>query len=324
MKKDYKEIGGYFEFETLINNEYHVNALRFSSARNCLRYIIKKRDIKKIYIPIFLCDVVRESCKKDNVQIEYYSVDANFHPILDNIDWGGYVYIVNYFGLLSNKTLQDFSNKYKNIIIDNTHAFFQKNIKNADTIYNCRKYFGVPDGAYLYTKLKLDNNIDTGLSQDRFEHLIGRYENNASDYYKSFSLADETFKNEQILRMSKITKNILGAIDYKKVKALRQDNFRYLEKNLKTLNKLNLHNHKCNYMYPLYISNGRSLREYLIKHKVYVPLLWHNVLKDIQKDSIEYNFANDIVHLPIDQRYTIEDMKKIVDLINIFIEENHL
>ena len=49
-----KEIGGYIEFSGLINKEYHYKALKFNSSRTSLRYFINKKNVKKIYIPIYL------------------------------------------------------------------------------------------------------------------------------------------------------------------------------------------------------------------------------------------------------------------------------
>ena len=37
-----KEFGGYLEFEHYYGREYHKNAIALNTARNCLRYIIKK------------------------------------------------------------------------------------------------------------------------------------------------------------------------------------------------------------------------------------------------------------------------------------------
>lgn len=320
MEKKYKEIGGYFEFENLVTNEYHKDSLKFSSARNCLRYIIRKKNIKKIYLPVFLCQVVGEACEKEELIIDYYNIDEKFNPILDRIDENSYVYIVNYYGLVSNQTFKKYKNKYVNIIIDNTHAFFRHHINNVDTIYNCRKYLGVPDGAYLHTNLKLSEDIKKGYSRERFEHLIGRYENGASDYYDRFCLADESFRHEDVLAMSNITENILGAIDYSKVKKTRKENFKYLESNLRDINNLDLSKCACDYMYPLYINNGNSLRKHLIKNKVYIPILWPNVLEQVAENTVEYSFANCIIPLPIDQRYTINDMNYIIMLIKDFLK----
>lgn len=50
-----EEIGNHFKLEKLDGNKFHQTDLFFSSGRNCLRFIISKRNIKKILIPYFLC-----------------------------------------------------------------------------------------------------------------------------------------------------------------------------------------------------------------------------------------------------------------------------
>ena len=58
-----REIGGYFELEHLISNEYHKNLLTLNSGRNSLIYILKSKKIEKIYIPYYLCDSIYNSLK---------------------------------------------------------------------------------------------------------------------------------------------------------------------------------------------------------------------------------------------------------------------
>ena len=48
-----EDIGGHFKFETIKGDIFHKTNLLLSSVRNYLRYIIKERGIKKIYIPYF-------------------------------------------------------------------------------------------------------------------------------------------------------------------------------------------------------------------------------------------------------------------------------
>ena len=37
-----KEIGGYFEFEQLVDNEYYKDLLKLNTGRNALVYLMKK------------------------------------------------------------------------------------------------------------------------------------------------------------------------------------------------------------------------------------------------------------------------------------------
>lgn len=60
-----------------------------------------------------------------------------------------------------------FSEKYSNLIVDNVQAFYTPPIKGLDTIYTCRKFFGVPDEAYLYTDCILTESIPYDKSYDR-------------------------------------------------------------------------------------------------------------------------------------------------------------
>ena len=312
-----KEYGGFFELEDIYKEEYH-KLLDFNCARNALRYLIRKKSIKKLYLPKLNCYVIREAVLKENVEIIEYDLDDNFKPKLEKTD--DFVYIVNVYGLISINDLKKLNQKFKHMIIDNTHDFFSKSLKEAYTIYNCRKYFGVPDGAYLSSPDIHDNNeLNRETTKDLCKHLLGRFETkSAFSYYDEFKKYDNYFMTADIKRMSLISKNILGAIDYKKIKQIRINNFKYLDKKLSKFNNLR-NNHEITFMYPLNIKNGNELRNYLVENKVYVPILWPNVLKECDKDSFEYKFVNDTVLLPIDQRYDFEDLNNILSIIERWI-----
>ncbi|PSU13127.1 hypothetical protein CTM84_21395, partial [Photobacterium kishitanii] len=98
-----KEIGGYFELEKLINRPYHENAIQLSSGRAALAYLIKVRKIKKIYLPFFLCNTIKEYISKFDIEIEFYNVDDNFEIITNDIvlNKNYYLYVVNYYGQVS-------------------------------------------------------------------------------------------------------------------------------------------------------------------------------------------------------------------------------
>ena len=155
-----KEIGGYIEFEHYHGKEYYQDGIALNCARNALRYLIKLYQITKIYIPYYCCDVVFDVCKLEKVEVYFYHIDKKFHPLLteaiiDEVKRSStcFLYVINYYGQLNNTDINSFSKIVNNhIIVDNVQAFFQKPIKDINTIYTCRKFFGVPDGAYVYTK----------------------------------------------------------------------------------------------------------------------------------------------------------------------------
>ena len=64
------------------------------------------------------------------------------------------------------------------------------------------------------------------------------------------------------------------------------------------------------------MNDEEGLREFLIDNKIFVAKYWPNVEKYIEgNNNWEYYFVNNLLPLPIDQRYNLTDMKRIVDLI---------
>lgn len=312
-----REIGGYIELGGLINKEYHTGA-KFNSSRSALKYFIRSKKIFKIYLPIYLCDVVYESCIEEKCHVIFYNIDKDFKPILENIESEAYLYIVNYYGILSDEEIIKLKKKYYNIILDNTHDFFRKPLQGVCTIYNCRKYFGVPDGAYLYTDISLKNNVKEYQVIDKINHLIGRLEKNASTYYAEFCDNDNKFRNSNIFKMSKLSTILMGAIDYDTALKKRVENYNYLDKKLKKYQKLNI-SIKLNFMYPLYVDNGEEIRKKLISKKIYIPKLWPNIVDDNLLNDIEKKYIKNILPLPIDQRYGKKEMDYIIKVLE---EEN--
>lgn len=317
-----KEIGGYFQIEEFVRNEYYKDLVSLNTARNALLYIMEAKNIKKIYIPYYLCECIEVMLKQNELCYEFYRIDKNFNPIFDKkLLENEYIYIVNFFGQISNKKIYLLKDRFKNIIVDNTHAFYQKPLKGIDTIYNCRKWFGVPDGAYLSTDTKLKVDLEEDKSGLRLAHLIGRFEGRASDFYSEFAETDKKFKHETLKNMSKLTKNFLNAIDYRQVKNVRNSNFDILNMSLKKINRLEIEKSTIPFTYPLYIENAEIIRRKMIEKKIYIPTLWPNVIKENSLETIEYEFAKNILPIPCDQRYTTKDMEYIVENIFKILEE---
>ena len=58
------------------------------------------------------------------------------------------------------------------------------------------------------------------------------------------------------------------------------------------------------------------IKKQLISKKIYVPTLWPNVLDECPKESFEYYLADNLVLLPIDQRYSLDDMEYMLEQID--------
>ena len=308
-----KEIGGYIEYEYNHGKMLHGDAIKLNCGRRAFSYLIKSRNIKKIWIPRFTCGSVIEPCIKEKIEYKLYSVNIGFLPDDPAISPEDWVYIINYYGQITNEKIEDLRKKYPKLIIDNTQAYFQMPIDGVDTFYTCRKFFGVADGAVLYTASTVDTELDTDESYARMTYILGRFERSASEFYSLYDYNNSLFSAEPIKRMSRLTENILKGLDYDRIKEVRTQNFKYLHLHLEELNKLDLIVPEGAFMYPLYIDNGHNIRKKLIEKKIYIPTLWPDTYDYCNSDDLEYDMAKNILPLPVDQRYGEAEMKMIID-----------
>ena len=311
-----KEYGGYIEFENYHGNMLHEGAISLNCGRSALAYLCETKRIKKLYLPYFLCSSVPNLCDKAGVEYGYYHINEKFEPIFNrSLGEDEWLYIVNFYGQLDNDYLIEWKRKCGRVIVDNAQSYFQMPVAGMDTLYTCRKYFGVADGAFLYSDTRLGKEIPQDESFERMHFLLGRYERGANEFYSEYVSNNKLFAAEPVKRMSRLTKNLLHGIDYDVVAKRRQENFDFLDAEFRDINELNLKSIYGAFMYPLLIQNGSEIRKALQKEKIYIPTLWPNVMKECPVGSLEYQYAADILPIPIDQRYGKEDMRYLVDTI---------
>ena len=311
-------IGGYFGLELAYGEEYHKNAIRLNTGRNCLEYILKARGYNKVYLPLYTCEVVLEPFAKLGVEYEFYHLDIHLE-ICDSITLKAReaLLYVNYFGL-KQCYVESLAEKVGGrLIVDNTQAFYALPIKGIDTFYTCRKFFGVPDGAYLYTDKQLDVELEQDQSFDRFMSLTKRLDLGAETGYADFRELSKVLVGQPIKRMSNLTQRMMHGIDYARVAKQRRENYIQLHKELGTSNSVDLplEDDAVPMVYPYY-SPRKGLREMLIQNKVFIACYWPNVLEWAPAESLEYSLSILMQPLPIDQRYGAEEMKNVLFLIH--------
>lgn len=313
-------IGGYFSLELGGGKQYHANAIYLNSARNCLEYILIARQYSTIHIPYYTCDSILQPINRLGIPSKFYHIDENFEIKEDfELKQNECLLYTNYFGL-KQEYVKSLSRHYgKKLIVDNSQAFYAEAISRTDTFYSPRKFFGVPDGGILISDASYDGYLEKDTSYNRMSHLLKRIENGAESAYPDFKHNEAALDNSGMAYMSELTKRILGSIDYEHTAKVRKENFDFLHSGLKARNVLNF-DFDDNYVpmvYPYYCDEEK-LRNKLIENKIFVATYWPNVFEWCNEDEIEYKLARNIIPLPIDQRYGIEEMKRIVALVNDF------
>ncbi len=322
-----KAIGGFFSLELNDGRELHSSAIRLNAGRYALEYILKARKYRKVYLPYYICDSVMEPIKRLDVEYEFYHINEQLEPAVElHPKDDEAVLYVNYFGL-KNRYSDSFCYAFRNTILDYTQAFYSergnkyddKRIQ-CDTLYSCRKYFGVADGAYLYTDCLLTEDLPQDESFSRMNFLTKRTDRSPQEGDADLQSNDEEFSTVGIRHMSKLTKAIMCSIDYSAKANRRICNFHVLDRTLRDTNRFKWH---MDYgtipmVYPYFVEYGDRLRQYLIEHQIFCARYWPNVLEQSKPNDWEYQLAENLVCLPIDQRYEEADMQRIIDVIESY------
>lgn len=312
------EIGGYFELELNEGEHYHKEALRLNTARNCFKYVLLARGYKRVYMPYYTCEVMLQPLRELNIRYDFYHVNESLEPVeLPELKSTDAFLYTNYYGL-KQSCVERLANRYRSqLIVDNTQAFYASPLEGIDTFYSARKFFGVPDGAYLYTTRLLDMEFERDKSYSRMQHLLQRIDEGAEEAYNLFKGNEGLLDNQPIKKISRLTERILRGIDYEEVKKKRIENFLYLDKELGKINKFQstLPKNSVPMVYPFLTDDGIYLRRKLIANKIFVAQYWPNVLSWCKKYEVEYSFVDDLITMPIDQRYTKWNMDEILNLI---------
>ena len=199
----------------------------------------------------------------------------------------------------------------KQLIVDNAQAFFAEPLEGIDTFYSARKFFGVADGAYLYTDAQLDMEFEQDQCYQRISHLLIRADIGAEAGYGEFRKNDDSLIDNPIRLMSNLTEKILCSIDYESAKQLRRNNYMQLDEQLSATNgiHLSLDVDAVPMVYP-YLTDDATLRKRLIANRIYVATYWSNVKEWCHHDLLEYKLYDELLPLPL--KTIVSDTTKIL------------
>jgi hypothetical protein len=317
-----KEIGGFFEREKCINGvgEYHKNATNFSYGRVALKALITKLKPNLVYVPFYSCDSLLEPLRQLGIKREFYSLNKKLAPLKKmKCKKGQCIIYINYFGLQQETIKKIIKDNPGRTIIDNTQAFFEKPQTGQYAFNSARKFFGVPDGAYVFgasfknAKIKRNNKVD-------ISYLYLREQGKTKEAFINFKKQEANIKLS-FKKVSKYSENILKKINYKKVARMRKTNFKIYHKYLGKKNKLKISYSSNNvpFCYPLLLSKKIDSRKLYIK-KIFFPCLWKEVLTRRKNvGEVEKGFVTRMLPLPVDHRYKKQDIARVCKEIKALI-----
>lgn len=316
---DGSPIGGYFELELPVRRfQPYPNALRLQSARAAFLALLQNGKPKRVWMPKLICDVMLEPLRVVDTEIVWYDLDDKWAVDKQvSIFPGDWLFYVNYYGVCK-ANIADLMRRFSwsQLVLDYSQSFFDQPEDVLATIFSPRKFFGLPDGGMLISKLTVPTPTvrDKG-SLRRSSHLMRRIAVSPEAGYEEYRRAEESLNDCKPKQMSMLTERLFESIDFASAGAKRRENFLYLHGKLGRDNcfKFDIEGLVAPLCYP-YLTNDRQLRQRLLENKVFVPTYWLDSVNRLGVDKAERMIAN-CLPLPIDQRYGIKHMDRIISIV---------
>lgn len=322
------EFGGYLSLELKKGNNYFEKDKtlffrEFNSGRGAIVAVLNAVAVSKVFIPFYNCHYVEETLEYNGFTVEKYLLDDAFLPIIYNFSEDDWLLYIDYFGLCNNDLKSKIASKYRNVIFDNTQSFYALPIQGdrVFNVYSCRKFFGTSDGSYLVWKnsIRINEQYEKDISWERSKYLLKSIEIGTNGAYQD-SLESENEIGYTVKEMSVLTQKIMNSIDYDYVREIRRRNFMMLHAHLQHINEMNITIQEYNVpmIYPLMISKT-EIRPKLIEEKIYIPQWWKYLLEILPETTLEHKLSKYLLPLPIDQRYSIEEMNAMIKIVERII-----
>lgn len=269
---------------------------------------------ERIWIPRFICNTVLQAPQRLRIPVERYGINEQLQPELPPAGRNDLVLLVNYFGLSDLREAAE--QLHGRCIVDATTALYTPPLPGVPTFYSPRKFCGVPDGGVACAPFplhKLPEN--TGSSSRHSLHLLQRIECGAEAALPASETAEQLLDN-RVERMSPLTRRLLSGINFTAAARQRRENYCTLHRALGCINRLQLPDSPmlAPMCYPL-VSGIPDLRDALIDAGVALPIYWPEVIHCTDAGETENKLARLLLPLPIDQRYSKSDMKRLSGMI---------
>ena len=332
-----KEIGSSFWSVSATVEKNHVFPAEtqwFLSGRGALRAIAKELvGCKTIAMPSWCCESMIIPFVEEGFEVCFYSVyyDSNLIQV-PRFD-ADVLFVMDYFGYNSNSL--DLSSYQGIIIRDVTHSIFSSSYDDAD--YYCgsiRKWSGFWTGGYVWTKdghrLNMEYEDDRGyvLLREKAMRLktmyFADYNNDNIDakteFLRVFQEAEDCLDEIVISPASDRDVYLAEHFDVNGMKSQRQKNAKVLMNAFPDLLLFpKMDDSVCPLYVPILVPSGyrKFLQNALARNRIYCPVHWP-LSSFLQLGEREAKIYSQELSLVCDQRYTEEDMNRIVNTIQSF------
>ena len=305
----------------------------FLSGRSALQAIIKELgEARSVSLPAWCCDSMIKPFVDAGLEVHFYPVYWSEGQLFQ--EWSfdcDVLFLIDYFGYSGAIPAP---NGFKGTVIrDVTHSIFSTTYSDAEYYFgSLRKWCGVWTGGYVWAKD--GHRLLTGLMDDgeyvslrekameqKAEYISGQREDKG--YLHIFDEAEELLENVGSCSAADRDIQIAKKLDIETVKNRRRANAEVLRSAFPDWLIFSKQSSNDVPMFvPVLVPGGKrnELRRYLIKNEIYCPVHWP--VSDYHKlDEKELFIYDNELSLVCDQRYTEEDMYRMVETIKVFWKE---
>jgi dTDP-4-amino-4,6-dideoxygalactose transaminase len=303
-----------------------------------------------ILIPSYCCDAMVQPFVSRGWDVEYYPIMDNFSTDIQYLislikrKKPDAVLIMNFFGVSDTHQIVDrirSENSSIQIIEDVTHILFDFDKAYSDKIDyyvgSVRKWMGIVDGGLVVSnkksilKVKFKESEFVTLRREAFK--IKQQYNSMSEslikdrFRRLFLDAEKSLNNEvEPLSISVESKKLIDSYNYSLMVKTRKKNARVLIKLLKLIPHIRLPYNfdilleSTPFSVPILVKGRDKLQSELARKGVYLSVLWPLNEKSRKISHFSAELEGSMLSIPVDQRYTPEDMKYICKLLNEYFQ----
>ena len=322
-----------------------------STGRSCIKLAIetaiKRKAIKTriAVVPSFTCHTCTLPFEINDFQIVPLPVskDLTVAPeILKSTviqSNASIVLLHQYFGFETMKSVESVIKELRNqgvvFIEDRTQCLYSDFSPLPVDYYvaSIRKWDGLPDGGVVVstdgcfkTKVSRRNvefeRIKLQASIEKYHYIIDGKGDKEHFRFLYETAANVLASEEDYYLINNSSTCVQHDLDINRLKKTRRDNYEYLFKLLRNQSLFEPIFNPSNYEVPLYFplkTQGyrEKLQRYLASKSIYAPVIWPNEVSFIVDDVTSYLYE-DLLCIPVDQRYGLNDMERIAREIIFF------
>lgn len=321
-----------------------------STGRSATRFVLRtieerNPDIKKVaLLPPFTCHTVFEPFIDFGYVIHTVPVDLNLMTSAEEIVrcqtmcGAGVVLVHRYYGF---NTLPSFDQAVKTlhengvIVIEDCTQCLYSNFAISDADYvvaSIRKWCGVPDGGFAVCKegffpIKPHNSDEKMVeakriaSELKYQYLFegkGDKPTFKAKYREAEHLLDS---QGMYYTIGYLSAAIQAELDVELLKKKRQNHYRVLIEGLRNQKGVrivfdSLPEEVVPLYCPILVDDRKAMQDLLADNDIYAPVVWPKADNCPIIDEVAESIYEKILCIPVDQRYDVEDMRRIIDVIN--------